>query len=570
MLSLAVTLLLAAPAAPPKLALAACGPALPGAQCGTYEVFENRAAKVGRKIGLKVVVLPASGPDRQPDPLFFFAGGPGDAATRMAGGAAQMFGGILKHHDLVFVDQRGTGASHGLMCALYGPDAQSALGDFFPPEAVTRCRAGLEKDADLTQFTTSIAMADIDDVRTALGYDKINLWGGSYGTRAALVYLREHGDHVRTATLMGIAPTTDPMPLHFARDAQRALDGVVADCAADAACHAAFPELASEVKAVFASLAKGPASAQILDSESGESRTVHLSRDLVAEAVRYLMYESGSAAMIPALVHEAAHGDFSALAEFALFWRRQIVTGLGSGLYFSITCAEDLPWIKAADAEREAQGTFLGDYRWVQQQRACTLWPQAKVPASYLTPVKSAAPVLILSGQWDPTTPPALGDEAARDLPHSLHVVVPHGGHSYDGLEGLDCVDRLMADFVERGTTAGLDTTCLAAIKRRPFPTALPPTKVVTLPDADVARLAGRYVAEGAPMEATLTAEGSRIRVELPGGQKFLLAPVSPTRFRVMGALGTYAVFELAADQAVSRLLIEENGQTTLALKPAR
>src|SRR5262249_31325037 len=143
-------------------------------------------------------------------------GGPGDGATGMAAGAAAMFGGILKHRDLVFVDQRGTGASHGLRCDLYDPaDPQSALGDFFPPEAVKRCRLELEKDTDLTQYTTSIAMADIDEVRNALGYDHVNLWGGSYGTRAALVYLREHAEHVRTATLMGVLPPTDPVPLHF-------------------------------------------------------------------------------------------------------------------------------------------------------------------------------------------------------------------------------------------------------------------------------------------------------------------------------------------------------------------
>jgi pimeloyl-ACP methyl ester carboxylesterase len=556
-------------AAAPRLALSDCGPALPGGRCGTYEVFENRGTKSGRKIGLRVVVLPATGADRQPDPLFFFAGGPGDAASRIAGGAAQMFAEILKHRDMVFVDQRGTGASHGLQCTFYdAADPQSALGDFFPPGAVKRCRAELEKDTDLTQYTTSLAMADIDDVREALGYERINLWGGSYGTRAALVYLREHGAHVRSATLMGVLPTSESVPSHFARSAQRALDGVVADCAAEPGCHAAFPALRSEIATVFERLAKGPAPAQVLDPESGEARAVQLSGDLLAEALRYLMYESGSAGLIPALIHNAAQGELGPFAEFALFNRKQIVTGLGSGLYLSVTCAEDLPWIKAEQAEREAKGTFLGDYRYAQQQRACALWPQAKVPASFLAPVESKVPALLFSGQWDPTTPPALGDEAARSLPNSRHVVVPHGGHSYDGLEGLDCVDHLMTAFIERGSSQGLDVTCVAAIKRRPFPTTLPSTRVVSLPDADVARLAGRYVADGAPIEATLTAQGSRIRVEMPGGPRLLLAPVSPTRFRVVGALGMYAVFEMA-DQKVTRLVVEENGQPTLALKPA-
>lgn len=573
MLSLVAGLFLTSQAtvAAPRLALTSCEiPGFPGkAQCATYEVFENRAARTGRKIGLKLVVLPAAGPGRAPDPLFFFAGGPGDAATRMAAGLARAFAEVLKRHDIVLVDQRGTGGSHGLHCELFDrADLQGFLGDFFPPEAVKKCRAELEKDADLTQYTTSIAMDDIDDVRAALGYERINLWGGSYGTRAALVYLRRHGEHVRTATLMGVAPTTDPMPLHFARDAQRALDGVLADCEAEAACGAAFPKLKAEVAAVFERLGKGPASVEVLHPQTGEPKTVRLSRDLVAEALRYLMYSSGTAGLIPALLHRAAQGDFGPLAEFALFGRQAIVGGLGTGLYLSITCAEDLPWIQPLEGEREARGTFLGDYRLVQQRRACALWPQAKVPPSDLAPVEAKAPVLILSGQWDPATPPALGEQTARHLPNSRHVVVPHGGHDYDGLEGLGCVQRLQEQLIERGSTEALDTACVADVKRRPFPTTLPPMKPITLPEAHVAKLAGRYLGDGAPIEASVEARGGRLAVTLPGAPSFLLVPVAPERFRVVGYLGMYVVFELEAGK-VKRLVLEENGEATLALKPA-
>ncbi|HWX24769.1 MAG TPA: alpha/beta hydrolase, partial [Vicinamibacteria bacterium] len=393
MLHLGLTLLLATPSA--NLTLAPCGPEMPGAECGSYTVFENRATKAGRTIGLKVVVLRAKGPEKRNDPVFFLAGGPGEAATGLAAGMAQDLAGLLQHHDFVFVDQRGTGGSHALSCRLFDPaDPQSALGDFFPLEAVRACRTELEKDADLTHYTTSAAMADLDEVRAALGYSTIDLVGGSYGTRAALVYLREHGEHVRTAFLQGVVPPSKPVPAHFARDAQRALDLVLADCAAEAACRGAFPALASEVKSVLGGLARGPAEAHILDPVTGEPRTVRLSRDMVDEVLRYLMYNSGTAGLIPVLIHEVPPGG-------------QIVGSLGTGLYLSITCAEDVPFVDAPAAEAEAHGTFLGDYRLVQQKRACTLWPRAPVPANFPAPVQSNVPVLLFSGQMDPTTPPS-------------------------------------------------------------------------------------------------------------------------------------------------------------------
>src|SRR5688572_3960416 len=172
------------------------------AKCGTLEVFENRATRKGRKIPINVVVLPATGAKREPDALFYFAGGPGSAATEDAPGFVDILARIREHRDLVFVDQRGTGQSNPLNCNLFNPaDPQSFFGSFFPVDDVRKCREQLEPKADLTLYTTEIAMDDLDEVRAALGYEQINLYGASYGTRAALVYLRQHPKHVRTAML---------------------------------------------------------------------------------------------------------------------------------------------------------------------------------------------------------------------------------------------------------------------------------------------------------------------------------------------------------------------------------
>lgn len=444
---------------------------IPGpAKCGTFEVYENRVTRRGRKITLNILVLPATGEKREPDPLFYFAGGPGSGASEDAPGIAQAFGKIREHRDLVFVDQRGTGQSHPLECPLFDPnDQQSYLGYFFPLEDVRKCRAELETKADLTLYTTSIAMDDIDDVRAALGYDKINLFGGSYGTRAAMVYLRQHPKHVRAVMLQGVSPTNHYLPGDYPKQTERALQGVLAECAADEACNKAFPDLKNEAKAVLERLIKGPVEVEIQRPNSAGPVKLSLSRNLAAEAIRYMLYNPGAASRVPLVLHLAAEGNFAPLTQAALNYRKMLVGTGSNGMYLTVTCAEDIPWINPAEAERLAQNTFLGDYRLRQQREACALWPRATIDSEYGKPVRSDVPVLILTGEWDPVTPPSNGDYVSRTLPNSLHVVIPHGAHGLGGLQGTECIERLSTEFVARGTTRGLDTSCVKNIRRRGF-----------------------------------------------------------------------------------------------------
>jgi pimeloyl-ACP methyl ester carboxylesterase len=187
-----------------------------------------------------------------------------------------------------------------------------------------------------------------------------------------------------------------------------------------------------------------------------------------------MLYQAGAASRIPLFIHLAAQGNFTPLAEAALQYRQQIVASGSMGMYLSVTCAEDLPLIKPGEGERNGVNTFLGDYRLRQQRAACALWPRGKIPSNYTQPTRSDVPALILTGQWDPVTPPVYGDTVAKYLSHSLHVVVPHGGHGFNGLNGIDCINNLMDSFIERGTTKGLDTSCVNSISRRGFALKLP------------------------------------------------------------------------------------------------
>ena len=276
--------------------------------------------------------------------------------------------------------------------------------------------------------------------------------------------------------LQGVAPTNEYMPLAFAQHNERALQGLLAECASDETCNKAFPNLRAETKSVLERLMKGPVEVEVRNQESGvggsrqESRSkVKLSRNLAAEAIRYMLYQPGAASRVPLFLHLAAEGDFTPLAEAALNYRRGLVATGSNGLYLSITCAEDLPWIKAGEGERLAANTFLGDYRLRQQREACQLWPRATIPADYSEPTRAVVPVLILTGELDPVTPPSNAEAVARHLTNSLNIVVPHGAHGLGGLEGIDCLDRLSTEFVEKGTAKNLDTACVKGIRRRGF-----------------------------------------------------------------------------------------------------
>jgi pimeloyl-ACP methyl ester carboxylesterase len=464
------------PRALPSISLTPCEVAGPNpavkekAGCGTFEVFEDRNRKAGRRIALKIIVFPATGQDKAADPLVYIPGGPGSSATEDAPFVAQQFAKIRAHRDLVFVDQRGTGGSNPLNCDFFNPsDLQSYLGDYFPLADVRKCREQLEPKADLKLYTTSIAADDLEDVRRALGYQKINIIGGSYGTRAAQVFLKQHPNSVRAIILHGVSPTNQFMPRDFPQHTERALNGVLAECAADKACHEAFPNLEAETKSVLKRISRGPIELDLKRGTSNENVRVRLSRDLVGEAVRYMLYQPAAAKRIPLFIHLAAQGNFVPVANAAINYRQNLVATGSNGMYLSVTCAEDLPLIRPGEGERNGANTFLGDYRLRQQRAACALWPRGKIPVNYAEPTVSSVPALILTGKWDPVTPPMYGDLAAKHLSESLHVIVPHGGHGFGGLSGLDCIDNLIFTFIEKGTTTALDTSCVSLISREGF-----------------------------------------------------------------------------------------------------
>jgi pimeloyl-ACP methyl ester carboxylesterase len=437
--------------------------------CGKLTVFEDRQKRSGRTIDLNVVVLPALNQKAKAEPLFDLAGGPGVASTA----AADFYAGpgkvYRRRHDVVCIDQRGTGNSNRLSIP-QEKTPESDLREMYPVDYVMRMRDAAQQHADLTQYTTSIAMDDLDDVRAWLGYDRINLFGLSYGTRAALVYLRQHPEHVRTITLVGVAPTYLRMPMYHAQAAERGMNLLLDQCEHDAKCHEAFPQIRADWMKVLADLQAAPARVQY-NAHGGKSApvTVEIQRDVFAEKIRNFLYGRDKASKIPLIVHEAANGNFAPFLRQAI--GPSIPDMIADGMYLCVTCAEDVPFIDQAEAAKLNAGNPFGNYRVVQQTRACGMWPRGDIPADFREPVRSNVPALIFSGNFDPVTPPQRGEEVARYLSNSRHVIVPQAAHGIDGLTNADCFDKIILEFIEKADAKKLDVSCVDRMAPQPFQT---------------------------------------------------------------------------------------------------
>jgi len=469
---------------PAALLLAACMAALPVAAaepaplapcvlpgvphealCGSLSRALDPARPQGPRIDLNFAVLPALARRKKPDPVFFLAGGPGQSAIALAGPVGAMLSRLGQRRDLVFVDQRGTGRSAPLNCD--APAVDAPLRDSLDP-AMQRRRAEdcLDKlqalpHGDLRHYTTSIAMADLDAVRAALGADRINLVAASYGTRAALEYARLYPRHVRRMVLDGVVPPDMGLPLTAVPDAQAAFDALLAACRADSACQARHPTLALQWQLLRATL---PRTVRITHPLTGLPESIDFSADMLESLVRAALYTPVTASALPAAIEAAAAGRFEPLVGLAAaLGAPRGPMAIAQGQHFSVVCSEDLPAVPSGAATAAFAG-LPSLYREV-----CARWPRAAIDPAFRQVPKAPAAVLLWSGGIDPATPPRHGERVARALgPLARHEVVPQAGH---GLLALPCVRDTVFRFIDAADDAAAlqgDTGCARDVPRPP------------------------------------------------------------------------------------------------------
>ncbi len=437
------------------------------AECGSLRVPENPAQPQGRQVELFVARVPAISRRKQADPLFLLAGGPGMGASSMYSGVAPAFARIGRDRDIVLVDQRGTGRSQALTCDMADLDANEDDASRIGP--LTRaCLESLQRKADVRQYTTSIAVQDLDRVRAALGYERINLYGASYGTRVAQHYLRRYPQRVRSLILDGVVAPTTILGPEMALDAESSLNQVLTRCAADTACRSHFPDPAADYRQLRAQLTKSPVNLTVADPTSGELKPLSFGAPQLGAVLRLQIYSAQTAALLPVALHAAAtRGDYAALAGQFLLTSRNIEESLAYGMHNSVMCSEDVPLIDDTRVNRNAlQGTFIGNAFLDGLRAICSVWPRGPMDADFHAPLKSAVPMLLMSGGADPVTPPAYAKEAAAQYSNARQLVIPGMGH---GQLREPCMDRVMADFLRDLAPATLDTRCTAGLRSAPF-----------------------------------------------------------------------------------------------------
>jgi pimeloyl-ACP methyl ester carboxylesterase len=450
-----------------------CMLALPGtnltakARCGSLEVAENPAEPVGRRIKLKIAVAPATGKTTEPDPVFFFAGGPGQASSETWVIIRSTLNKIRKTRDIVMIDQRGTGGSNKLACeSEVEEDLNQEIDLDLIRTETEKCLANL--DGDPRFYTTSVAMGDYNLVRQAMGYDKINIMGVSYGTRAAQVYLRQFPETVRTVTLDSVVPMQLALGQEHAPMLDLSVQKVFEGCDADKDCSALFPHQAKELNSLFAQLREEPQQITIINPVTGEPQEMRLTADTLGVAIRFLSYSSETQALIPLLVHEAlTTGDLSRLASQAILVMAGLNEMLARGMELSVLCSEDFPYI---DTNADYSHTLMGNLFLKVVDLQCNVWPRGVVPPDFHEPVISDVPVLLMSGERDPVTPPHYAAQTAESFPNSLNLVARGQAHSV--MKNV-CLRNITTAFIEKGSVENLDTACVENILPAPFFTSL-------------------------------------------------------------------------------------------------
>jgi pimeloyl-ACP methyl ester carboxylesterase len=446
-------------------------PVVYGAECGELAVKENPDDEHSPEIKIAILRLPAISPVPQADPLFLIQGGPGASSIEMANQLHGYFADVRKNRDLIFVDQRGTGQSNPLHCEKMSLADANFPDDVQFAKQLNIMRDCVEKYKSAAPFyTTWHAVKDLDAVRAALGYKKINLWGVSYGTRVALEYSRQFGDNTRSMILDGVAPTAIALPKYSSRDMLAALTAVSNECMAQPDCAEQYGNSLEKAETVYARLQTAEASGEPVEvlyqhPRHQQSAVQRLTPRAFSLLMFMSLYSRDMTVLLPEMISHAEQEDYSLLATLlALTSEQAYKMNIADAMHFSVICNEDWRLISATD--REATPPFFGFNPLQDKVAICDFWPTAILPDDYWEPIRSPAPALLLSGKYDPVTPEVWANTVAETLPNATTLFIAGGNHGVS-MEG--CMPQVIAQFIERASMDSVNKDCIAHIKSLPL-----------------------------------------------------------------------------------------------------
>ena len=466
-------LALSGPAAAQPLTLEECrisaGPGHPGikARCGTMLRPENPADPDSAEIEVRVAVVAALNLTPETDPIVPIAGGPGQGAIEFYSSVSGAFEALRRNRDILLVDQRGTGESSRMDCVIEDDailfEDQYSLEDTV--EFIDECLEELPHDP--RYFTTSVAVTDLEAARVALGYTSLNLYGVSYGSRVAQHFARRYPESTRTVIIDGVVPPQISLGPEIATESQRAVDTILARCAADTACSESFPDIEATFARVVAELRESPVQVLVPHPNTGRIEEVAFGSGQLAGAVRLLAYNPNTIALLPLMIHEAGEGNFVPLTSQFMLTAVAMSDSLALGMHNSVMCTEDIPFFDPASIDHEAiEASYMGSFQLDTLDAICASWPAGPIDPDFKVPLATDIPFLLLSGDADPITPPRYAEMAAVDLTNAAHLIGKHQGH---GQLMVGCMDRLVADFVASADPASIDATCMERSFVMPF-----------------------------------------------------------------------------------------------------
>lgn len=429
--------------------------------CAKFPVPENRADPHSRTIDLKLAIVKSDSEVPARDLVVYLAGGPGQSAIQTYAELAPAFAPLLKHHDLLLLDQRGTGGSHPLKCP--GVEKRMQALSAAPSDLaqqtklIGECAQEVEKTSDPRYYTTTDAVADLEAVRQALGAPRLDLVGVSYGTRMAQHYASAHPESVRSIVLDGVVPNQLILGETFAEALQRSLKLQSAACSATPACRRAFGDWYATLHALYDKLkTQPPQRVTFADPYSYKPVTRTVSADNLAVVVRMFSYSAMTAALLPLAVDEAAKGNYAPLMGQSKLITGDLSASIENGMQMSVTCSEDAALLKPRPQDAD---TILGNQLIDAFIAECKAWPHDPIPKGFHAPFKSSIPTLLISGERDPVTPPAYAEEVLKGLGDGRSLVVKGLGHAESINAG--CMPKLVYQFVDKLDPKQLDATCL-------------------------------------------------------------------------------------------------------------
>jgi len=477
------------PAAPKGLEPGSCPFDLPAGlvegktiQCGYLAVPEDRSDANSPTIRLAVTILhPSSTP--LPDPIIYLEGGPGGSALEFLYLTfSEQFRPILAAgRDIIIFDQRGVGFSEpALECPglrelglelldeeIDGRQIEEEEAIDLYKSTAMACRQDLAKEAELRAYNTTASAADVNDLRKAMGYDQVNLWGASYGTWLALEVMRRYPEGVRSVVLDSVYPPQRDLIAEAPTNAARSIDLLFEACAADQACNAAFPDLRAVYLDTVERLNQQPAGFQVTNPLTGKRYDLVMTGDNLASLLFQFLYVTSVIPSLPHILYEASQEDYTTIAQL---FGALLVSGeaMSQGQQFSVLCHDEVAFssprefeaalAEHSELERAFSDSILGELGF----ELCADWEVGEADKTLTQPVSSDIPTLILAGEFDPITPPAWGKQVGETLKNSYFFEYPGMGHGASASPG--CPQEMMIDFLN-DPAAAPDDACLAGLR---------------------------------------------------------------------------------------------------------